>query len=56
MEEYWEKLCLKNPAFRKEFVKLKTSSLKAIVRQAYERGASKKRGSDMFAKMFGINK
>lgn len=38
-EEYWQALCAKNPALAKrEVVTIKVSGLKAMVKQAHEKG------------------
>ena len=54
-EEYWNKLCRKNSAFKDDYVKLSTKSLKQIVDQAYEFGLDKRKPEDKstFENLFG---
>ena len=38
-EEYWQAICAKNPALaEREVVKLKVTGIKAMVKQAHEKG------------------
>ncbi len=53
-KEYWKKLCEKNPAFKKDSVRIKTDSLQKIVFQAYEMGCKNSANAgNIFSDMFG---
>ncbi len=37
-DEYWNKLCEKNPSFQKQTITISTKSLKSIIFQSFTKG------------------